>query len=496
MDVLRKDGIEVPTMCHLPDTKPLTSCMLCVVKERHSGRLIPSCSTTAQDQMEIFTDDDEVHEARKMALELLLSDHVGECEAPCLTNCPSSLDIPLLNRLIAKGAWQEASRMARRDLAFPAILGRICPAPCERACRRKSIDDPVAICEIERFVGDLQPQENETAAKKNGKHVGIIGTGPAGLSASYFLMLNGYTCTLFDKNAETGGALRYAIPKDRLPDDVLDKEIERLKRLGATFKLNCSIAQDELLNWKKKYDALIIATGEDNASFDELKKRNKAFVTVKDTFETGIEGVFAIGSAIKPGRVAIRAVAHGKQVAHMVDQFLTGRKVVPVPKIFNSRFGKLLPEDHETFMMEADPGPRNAVNGAAGLEQIEVEKEAIRCMHCDCRAKDDCKLRIYADEYGASQSRYFPKHREPIRKISRFDPVVYEPEKCVKCGICVAITEMQQEELGLTYIGKGFDVEIGAPFNKLGKNALEKTASECAHMCPTAALALKENGYD
>ncbi|MCK5470103.1 MAG: hypothetical protein KAI99_16390, partial [Cyclobacteriaceae bacterium] len=104
----------------------------------------------------------------------------------------------------------------------------------------------------------------------------------------------------------------------------------------------------------------------------------------------------------------------------------------------------------------------------------------------------DCKLRIYSDQHDANQKRFFPKEREPVRKIFKNKPVVYEPEKCIKCGICVKITSIHKEELGLTYIGKGFDVEVSVPFDNSTVNALEKTAKLCAEKCPTGALALND----
>jgi NADH dehydrogenase/NADH:ubiquinone oxidoreductase subunit G len=152
----------------------------------------------------------------------------------------------------------------------------------------------------------------------------------------------------------------------------------------------------------------------------------------------------------------------------------------------------MLEEEYEAFMLEADDGPRNEANAAEGFSLEQVQKEAARCMHCDCRKKFDCKLRDYSDEYHASQKRFFPRERPPVRKIFTYDPLVYEPEKCIKCSICVRITARHQETLGLTYIGKGFDVEISAPFNEMQKRVFEKTANLCAEKCPTSALALKE----
>jgi NADPH-dependent glutamate synthase beta subunit-like oxidoreductase len=498
LDILKQEGIEVPTMCFLDNSEHFPTCMVCIVKDQRTDKLVPSCSTHIATGMDIITDDEEVIEARKTSLELLLSDHVGECDAPCQTNCPAFMDIPLMNRLLAEGKFDEALRVVKRDIALPAVLGRICPAPCERACRRRNIDEPVSICTLKRYAADhdlgnpvsFMPETSPS----NGKKIGIIGSGPAGLSAAYFLIQKGYKCTLYDKNPLPGGALRYAIPDDRLPKEVLDQEIDIIRQMGAEFIQNYELPADGFEKLRAEFDGMIIATGEDNAEFAGLEKKNKSFVTERNSYQTNIKGVFAIGSAIKPGRVAIRAVAHGKEAAITMDQYLHDLPVVGEPQLFNSRIGRMLEEEYDDFMLEADAGPRNETRDFEGFTMEQVQKEAARCMHCDCRKKFDCKLRDYSGEYDASQKRFFPKERPPVRKIFKHKPLVYEPEKCIKCSICVRITAQHKEELGLTYIGKGFDVEISAPFNDEQKNALEKTAILCAEKCPTSALALNKIG--
>ena len=120
----------------------------------------------------------------------------------------------------------------------------------------------------------------------------------------FFLLQKGYECTLFDKNELAGGALRYLVPEDRFPKQVLDKEVESVEKLGAIFKMNHEIFKDSLPKLQKEFDAVIIASGEDNADFEGPEKKNKSFIINRNTFLTSMEGVFAIGSAIKPGRVA------------------------------------------------------------------------------------------------------------------------------------------------------------------------------------------------
>ena len=496
LDMLKQEGIKVPTMCFLDNSEHFPTCMVCMVKDQKTNKLVPSCSTHIATGMDIITNDEEVIEARKTALELLLSDHVGECDAPCQTNCPAFMDIPLMNRLLAEGKFDEALRVVKKDIALPAVLGRICPAPCERACRRRNIDEPVSICTLKRYAADHDLEHSNSfipdVPPSNSKKIGIIGSGPAGLSAAYFLLQKGYQCVLYEKNPLAGGALRYAIPDDRLPKEVLDQEIDIIKKMGAEFIFNYEMPEDGLEKLRKEYDGIIVATGEDNTDFSGLEKKNKSFVTERNTYQTNIEGIFAIGSAIKPGRVAIRAVAHGKEAALTMDQFLTGVTVLGEEQLFNSKIGRMLEEEYDDFMLEADSAPRNTTKEFEGFTMEQVQKEAARCMHCDCRKKFDCKLRDFSGEYDASQKRFFPKERPPVRKVFKHEPLVYEPEKCIKCSICVRITARYKEELGLTYIGKGFDVEISASFDNDQKNALEKTALLCAEKCPTSALAINK----
>jgi predicted molibdopterin-dependent oxidoreductase YjgC len=129
-------GISIPTMCRLKGYAHMTSCMVCVVKEMGSGRLLPSCTAPAAEGMVIETDNEEVHHARRTALNLLLSEHVGDCEAPCRLTCPAHMNIPLMIRQIKAGEIRDAIETVKEDIALPAVLGRICPAPCEKGCRR------------------------------------------------------------------------------------------------------------------------------------------------------------------------------------------------------------------------------------------------------------------------------------------------------------------------------------------------------------------------
>ena len=154
LDIAESNGIRIPSLCKSQGLEHYTSCMLCVVKDDKSGKIIPSCSAYPEEGMMIETDTDEIRELRKTALELLLSEHLGDCEAPCRRACPAFLDIPLMINLINENRLNDAAEVVFRNIPLPSVLGRICPAPCERACRRGKLDSQISICLLKRFVGD------------------------------------------------------------------------------------------------------------------------------------------------------------------------------------------------------------------------------------------------------------------------------------------------------------------------------------------------------
>ena len=150
LDSAKKLGIDIPALCLKEGCQPSTSCMVCIVKVKN--RLIPSCATIAEDGMEIESETDEIREARRTALELLLSDHAGDCIAPCHNICPAGMNIPLMIRQIAEGDLRNVIITVKKDISLPAVLGRICPAPCEKGCRRGFHDNPISICLLKRYV--------------------------------------------------------------------------------------------------------------------------------------------------------------------------------------------------------------------------------------------------------------------------------------------------------------------------------------------------------
>uniref|UniRef100_UPI0032180BA1 FAD-dependent oxidoreductase n=1 Tax=uncultured Draconibacterium sp. TaxID=1573823 RepID=UPI0032180BA1 len=495
MSAAQQMGIEIPNMCWHDELEHFTSCMICMVKDHRNGKLFPSCSVKATEGMEVLTNDDEVRESRKTALELLLSEHVGDCEAPCQIACPAHMNIPRMNRLIAAGKFDEALKVVKRDIALPAVLGRICLAPCEGACHRKAVDEPVSICLLKRIVGDEGNETELPAIENTGKRVAVIGAGPAGLAAAYYLQLKGIRVTLFDKNEKAGGLLRISLSPEILPMEVLDKEIELILKTGVDFQggKNIGAADFELL--KTEFDAIVIATGilEENSELYGLKATPKGIIADRNSYQTSEPKVFAIGNVLRSSRLAVRSVGQGKEVAFSVLQYLNNEDVKGEPRLFNSRFGKLVQDEYVEYLKESVEGKRTypAEGGRSGFSKEEAIAEAKRCLHCDCRAIDNCKLREYSDHYNADQKRFKTSERRIISKQINHGSVVYEPQKCIKCGICVRLTEKYGEQFGFTYIGRGFDVVIGVPFNEDLKKGLTETAAKVAKGCPTGAISLK-----
>jgi formate dehydrogenase major subunit len=220
--------------------------------------------------MVVATDTEDVRTARRMALELLLSDHAGECVAPCAAKCPAGLDIPGFVNGIATGDTRHAMQVIADRLALPGSLGRICPRLCEQGCRRCDLDQGLAIGALHRYVAD---QDRAGAAPylpprapASGKAVAIVGAGPAGLAAAWYLLPKGHVCTLFDAHPLPGGMLRYGIPAYRLPKDALDAEIAGLRTLGAHFRTGARWGQEfTLAELRGVYDAVFVAIGAQHA---------------------------------------------------------------------------------------------------------------------------------------------------------------------------------------------------------------------------------------
>lgn len=266
LEIARENGIEIPSLCHNEKIKNYGSCGICVVEVAGNPRLVRACSTLAHNGMIISTKSDRVKASRKTTLELLLSDHTGDCKAPCSNGCPGRVDVQGYVGLIANKAYDEALQLIKEQLPFPASIGRVCPHPCQTACRRTLVEEPISIAWLKRYVADLDLAKEEpfmpALKAKTSKRVAVIGGGPSGLSAAYYLTCEGHQVEVFEAMPEFGGMLKYGIPLYRLPKEVLLSEIKIVEKMGVTLTPNKRIGKDiSLEHIREQHDAVYVSIG-------------------------------------------------------------------------------------------------------------------------------------------------------------------------------------------------------------------------------------------
>ncbi|MCL2046504.1 MAG: FAD-dependent oxidoreductase [Oscillospiraceae bacterium] len=266
LDVATENGILIPTLCHDKRLDTYGACGICVVAMEGTTRLYRACATEIAEGMVIYTDTPMVHESRKVNLELLLSQHRGDCRAPCSEACPAKTDCQGYVGLIANGEMEEALKLIKERVPLAASIGRVCPHPCEEACRRQLVEEPISILNLKRFAADIDLDNPEPylpdIAPATDRSVGIIGGGPGGLSCAYFLASMGHEVTIYDAMPKMGGMLRYGIPEYRLPKAVLDKEVGLIEKMGVAFENNVKIGTDRSFDsLRDSHDAVVIAIG-------------------------------------------------------------------------------------------------------------------------------------------------------------------------------------------------------------------------------------------
>jgi NADPH-dependent glutamate synthase beta subunit-like oxidoreductase/formate hydrogenlyase subunit 6/NADH:ubiquinone oxidoreductase subunit I/ferredoxin len=271
LDAAQRIGIHIPTLCYEPRLPATSACRMCIVEVEGARKMPTSCSTAVADGMVVHTNTDKVRAMRHLYLELLLSDHNSFCTPPCRDACPTHIKIPQFLDYIAHKDYKNGVRKLREDLPFPAVLGRVCPRPCEGPCRRQLVEHPITICQLHRFMADQcidDEQEGELLLPvepkpESGKRIAIVGGGPAGLAAAFYARLEGHAVKIFEAQPKPGGMLRYGIPSYRLPRDLLDKEINVLWRLGVEIQVNSRLGVDYQLEdlFDEGFDTVFLALG-------------------------------------------------------------------------------------------------------------------------------------------------------------------------------------------------------------------------------------------
>jgi predicted molibdopterin-dependent oxidoreductase YjgC len=328
-------GIFIPTLCHSDEVEHYTSCMVCMVKDQVTGRFLPSCTAPAMDGMNIDTTSDEVTDLRKKSVELLLSEHRADCEAPCRLVCPAGYNIPLLNRLIASGNFIKAAALSVDQTKEEPLWCINCPGYCQNACRRKKVDTEISIKNLQIYIS---PPENKS-----------------------------------DNNTEVTGSQ---------PANKPAKPPRKNKRFAS---LTGKMTESELKEWLKECDA-------DNKRFQAISDNESA------------------------------------------------------------------------------------------------RQEASACMHCDCRASENCDLRELGEKLALKNTSGKLVNSEAIKKINRTANLIFENAKCIKCGLCVRLCEDSTTEPALCFINRGFVTILSEPLTNSFEDVLKSKTKECIEICPTGAL--------
>ena len=265
LEAARLADIYIPTLCYDEAVEVYGACGLCVVEAQGIPKLLRSCSAKVSEGMVVNTESERVVQSRKIAMELLMSAHDGDCVAPCQLNCPAKTDCQGYVGLIANGEYDAAIKLIKNKIPLPASIGRVCPHPCEKACRRKNVEEPINIAQLKAFAADMDLKSDSYVPEckpASGKTVAVIGGGPAGLTAAYYLTIMGHSVTVYDMMDKMGGMLRYGIPQYRLPKEVLDKEIAIIEKAGVKLVNNVKLGRDfTIKSLKEQNDAVIVAVG-------------------------------------------------------------------------------------------------------------------------------------------------------------------------------------------------------------------------------------------
>ncbi len=274
IDAARAHGIDIPSLGYDPRVSPPSNVEAAFVElhETDGIRFVSATSTMAAEGMVIRTESDALTSYRKIYLQAILRHHYGDCTAPCVRRCPAHIDIQKYIYHVDAGNFREALETIKESNPLPAVCGRVCPHPCESDCRRNAVDGAVNINGIKRFVADwdrrqLNAYQPECAPDTNFR-VAVIGAGPAGLTAAWFLRRAGHRVSIFEMQEAAGGMLRWGIPNYRLPAEELDAEIQSILDLGIDVHYGSKLGRDFTMASLKEsgFDAVFAGLGAQKAT--------------------------------------------------------------------------------------------------------------------------------------------------------------------------------------------------------------------------------------
>jgi dimethylglycine catabolism A len=332
---------------------------------------------------------------------------------PCQAACPAGVNVRGYMELALQGRYDQALHLIKKKIPLPGVISRVCPAFCEKKCNRAQFDAPIAVNAVKQLIVDhagLEKERVEPAPRTKDARVAVIGSGPAGLSAAYYLVGKGYGVTVFEALPVAGGMLRVGIPEKRLPKGIVETEIRNLQRFGVEIKLSHSFGQGGLSLQGLKdlgYQAIFLATGaprkrkikffEQSSGRAEIPhlmglKETELRFTGKGLVEadplclsTKVKGVFAGGDLVLGPATVIQALSHGRRAAEAIDRFLRGlpalREVYPVTTIAYSEID--LSHFKKRPRLQYSMGDlRQGEMGDLSSDELAKLWEAERCFKC------------------------------------------------------------------------------------------------------------------
>jgi formate dehydrogenase major subunit len=274
IDAARANGIHIPALGYDPRVSPPSTIEVAFVEVAvgDNAGFVSATSTFVSEGMVVHTDSEALSSYRKIYLQAMLRTHYGDCVAPCVLRCPAHIDIQKYIYHVSSGNFSEALEVIKESNPLPGVCGRVCPHPCESECRRNALDGAVNINGIKRFVADWDGYQllayKPVCMPDTGIRVAVIGAGPAGLTAAYFLRRKGHQVTIFEMHEAAGGMLRWGIPYYRLPEKQLDAEIQSILDLGIGIQYNKKLGRDFTLESLKSegFAAVFIGLGAQKAT--------------------------------------------------------------------------------------------------------------------------------------------------------------------------------------------------------------------------------------